>query len=202
MQKTNKLSIFAPHWFAPPHTREAIKRESGVNPEQSRCCKFYIYVVNKQLLATGKQNPGRLFATGTSQKTCHVNSFHCFRGKSVESNDPDSSSIISFITLIQRKCVQTNKLCQVYLVCPAEGISPGHFYGKIVLFKIINNKTLMNQFIFSHHISLNLHYNLNLSIPPNSPPMTKAGVVRTYPYPIAFRKLSPIKQIYKSIISF
>ena len=60
------------------------------------------------------------------------NQFHCFRGKSVESNEPDNSSIISFITLIQRKYVQTNRLCQVYYVCPVEAISPGHFDGHIL----------------------------------------------------------------------
>ena len=41
-------------------------------------------------------------------------------------------SIISFITLIQRKYVQTNRLCQVYYVCPVEAISPGHFDGHIL----------------------------------------------------------------------
>ena len=75
-----------------------------------------------------KAKSGKALAIRTSQKTYHANSFHCFRGKSVESNDPDISSIISFTTLIQRKCVQTNKLCQVYYVCPVEAISPGHFY--------------------------------------------------------------------------
>ena len=41
------------------HTREAIKRESGVNPEQSRCCKFHRYVASNLLKATGKKIPGR-----------------------------------------------------------------------------------------------------------------------------------------------
>ena len=36
------------------HTREAIKRESGVNPEQSRCCKFHRYVASNLLKATGR----------------------------------------------------------------------------------------------------------------------------------------------------
>ena len=54
--------------------------------------------------------------------------FHCFRGKSDESNEPDNPSIISFITLIQRKCVQTDKLCQVYYACPVEVSSPGHLF--------------------------------------------------------------------------
>ena len=42
---------------------------------------------------------GKAFATGTSQKTYHANSFHCFRGKSDESNEPDNPSIISFTIL-------------------------------------------------------------------------------------------------------
>ena len=75
---------------------------------------------------------GKAPATGISQKTYHAIMFHCFRGKSVESNEPDNSSIISFITLIQRKYVQTNRLCQVYYVCPVEAISPGHFDGHIL----------------------------------------------------------------------
>ena len=73
-----------------------------------------IQVTSNSLIATGNQS-GKAFVTGISQKTYHANKFHCFRGKSVESNEPDKSSIISFITLIQRKCVKTDKLCQVYL---------------------------------------------------------------------------------------
>ena len=53
-------------------------------------------------------NSGKAPATGTSQKTCRAKPFHCFRGKSVESNEPDKSSIISFTTLIQRKYVLIN----------------------------------------------------------------------------------------------
>ena len=30
------------------------------------------------------------------------------------------------------KYVQTNRLCQVYYVCPVEAISPGHFDGHIL----------------------------------------------------------------------
>ena len=97
-----------------PCTGEAIKRESGVNPEQSRCCKFHSMLQAIHSLPLENKS-GKAFVTGISQKTYHAIMFHCFRGKSVESNEPDKSSIISFITLIQRKCVKTNKLCQVYL---------------------------------------------------------------------------------------
>ena len=34
------FSTFAPHWFTDFFIKNVIKRESGVNPEQSRCCKF------------------------------------------------------------------------------------------------------------------------------------------------------------------
>ena len=41
LEKTNKLPIFVPALVCDSHAGEAIKRESGVNPEQSRCCKFH-----------------------------------------------------------------------------------------------------------------------------------------------------------------
>ena len=38
---SKRIRIFVMHWFAPPPpSGKAIKRESGVNPGQSRCCKF------------------------------------------------------------------------------------------------------------------------------------------------------------------
>ena len=40
-------------------TREAIKRESGESPEQSRCCKFIFWLRAIDFIATGKQIPGR-----------------------------------------------------------------------------------------------------------------------------------------------
>ena len=55
-----------------------------------------IQVTSNSLIATGDQS-GKAFVTGISQKTYHANKFHCFRGKSVESNEPDKPSIISFI---------------------------------------------------------------------------------------------------------
>lgn len=58
LQKPNKLPIFASALVCNSHTREAIKRESGVNPEQSRCCKFHIRVASNLLYATGEY-PGR-----------------------------------------------------------------------------------------------------------------------------------------------
>ena len=84
-----------------------------------RSCKFHLPInIGEKIVAffshwSCKDREGA--TTETSQKTCHAPFYHCFRGKSVESNEPDKSSIISFITLIQRKCVKTDKLCQVYL---------------------------------------------------------------------------------------
>ena len=125
LQKTNKLSIFAPHWFAPPHTREAIKRESGVNPEQSRCCKFHACYkqfthCHWRILWEGARNRNK-------SEDLPCNQFHCFRGKSVESNEPDNS-VYHFIHHSDSEKVCFNKLCQKFIyACSVEGISPGHF---------------------------------------------------------------------------
>jgi hypothetical protein len=51
---------------------QEIKRESGEDPEQSRCCKFYKNVVGKKLYATEQNSSGRCLPTETSQKTCHA----------------------------------------------------------------------------------------------------------------------------------
>ena len=88
-----------------------MKRESGESPEQSRCCKFRKRCINTYATVLEEWEGD---TSGISQKTYHANSFHCFRGKSDESNEPDNPSIISFTILIQRKCVLINKLCQVY----------------------------------------------------------------------------------------
>lgn len=37
------MRTFAPHWFTKPFG-VVIKREFGVNPKQSRCCKLYFKV--------------------------------------------------------------------------------------------------------------------------------------------------------------
>ena len=113
LEKTNKLPIFVAHWFATPMRGKQLKGNQ-VQVLNSPAAVSSIQVTSNSLIATGNQS-GKAFVTGISQKTYHANKFHCFRGKSVESNEPDKSSIISFITLIQRKCVKTDKLCQVYL---------------------------------------------------------------------------------------
>jgi hypothetical protein len=61
-----------------------MKRESGVNPEQSRCCKLLVSnsyltkipaeteVVNKSQSTIPHPGMGRRFNDGVSQKTCHA----------------------------------------------------------------------------------------------------------------------------------
>lgn len=99
-----------------PCSGDAIKRESGANPEQSRCCKFHIMLQTINSLSMPLDMlSGKAVCNRNKSEDLPCILYHCFRGKSVESNEPDKSSIISFITLIQRKCVKTDKLCQVYL---------------------------------------------------------------------------------------
>ena len=95
-------------------TREAIKRESGESPEQSRCCKFIFWLRAIDFIATGKQIPGRRSQQEQVRRPTMQTRFTAFEEKSDESNEPDNPSIISFTILIQRKCVLINKLCQVY----------------------------------------------------------------------------------------
>jgi hypothetical protein len=49
---------------------EVIKRESGGNPEQSRCCKFQQNVVSKHSTPLNKTVREGAYQTETSQKTC------------------------------------------------------------------------------------------------------------------------------------
>mgnify|MGYP007118398176 CR=1 FL=1 len=84
---TNHLSLTTNHFF--PYLCDAlvyclcsetvIKRESGANPEQSRCCKFRI--TSRARKAT-ELHLGRRTTTGTSQKTCRY-CFNSFRGQSL-----------------------------------------------------------------------------------------------------------------------
>ena len=71
LHKKKKRSTFVPHWFANSFTEGAIKRESGANPEQSRCCKFR-YCVASTNYSIGHWETGKALAAGTSQKTCHA----------------------------------------------------------------------------------------------------------------------------------
>ena len=109
------------------HTREAIKRESGVNPEQSRCCKFHTLRCEQPTFSHWKKNFREGARNRNKSEDLPCNQFHCFRGKSVESNEPDNS-VYHFIHHSDSEKVCCNKLCQKFIyACPVEGISPGHF---------------------------------------------------------------------------
>jgi len=112
------------------HTRKAIKRESGVNPEQSRCCKFYNYVASNLLLATGRRISGKALATGTSQKTCHATNFTAFEEKALNLMNRTIPSIISFIILIQRKYVVINSAKSLFMRVRSKGFRPDTFKPK------------------------------------------------------------------------
>ena len=103
-----------------------------------RSCKFYPPIVWGSVvtfLATGYCENREGATTETSQKTCHALSYHCFRGKSVESNERDKFyPIISFIKPLSKK-VKENKLCQVYL----NDVRSKWFARTFVLQKVIKN---------------------------------------------------------------
>ena len=94
-------------------TREAIKRESGESPEQSRCCKFIFWLRAIDFIATGKQIPGRRSQQEQVRRPTMQTRFTAFEEKAMSLMNRNPS-IISFTILIQRKCVLINKLCQVY----------------------------------------------------------------------------------------
>lgn len=70
------------------HQAEAvIKRESGASPEQSRCCEFHKtlpahYPMPLELLREGRLQQKRV------RRPAMPIIYHCFRGKSGESNEP------------------------------------------------------------------------------------------------------------------
>jgi hypothetical protein len=103
------------HWFASFLSKEAIKRESGANPGQSRCCKFHIMLqAINSLHATGS-----IFREGClQQKQVRRPAMHCFiiafEEKALSLMNRIIHPIISFIKTLSKK-VKENKLCQVYL---------------------------------------------------------------------------------------
>ncbi|CCX60982.1 putative uncharacterized protein [Bacteroides sp. CAG:598] len=94
------------HWFAyfPLQAEKVIKRESGANPEQSRCCEFHTIVISTYHLPL-ESFPGRPLIIETSQKTCHAYLFIiAFEEKAVSLMNTDFS-VLSFYSskLLQRK---------------------------------------------------------------------------------------------------
>ena len=58
-------------WFSVPRAGEEMKRESGANPGQSRCCEApRRFRTSQPLIRKGREG----FGTGVSQKTCQVDS--------------------------------------------------------------------------------------------------------------------------------
>ena len=113
-----------------PCSGDAIKRESGANPEQSAAVSFTSDCCKQPPLATGKHFLGRRLSTETSQKTCLCIFFIAFEEKAL-SLMSRNYSIRHFIHHSDSEKVSyDNKLCQVYLVCPAEVSSSGHFNNK------------------------------------------------------------------------
>ena len=51
-------------------TREAIKRESGESPEQSRCCKFIFWLRGKSDESNEPDNPSIISFTILIQRKC------------------------------------------------------------------------------------------------------------------------------------
>jgi len=67
-----KKNTFVPALVSFIRPDEGIKRESGENPEQSRCCKLHINVPAKHSPLVLSENSGRLSGTEASQKTCRA----------------------------------------------------------------------------------------------------------------------------------
>ena len=50
------------------YSKESIKRESGENPEQSRCCEFHTNVVSIYQLATESNKFGKALINGNKSE--------------------------------------------------------------------------------------------------------------------------------------
>jgi len=61
-------------WFGCFRPETSMKRESGENPEQTRCCELQQKSSNNTH-TTGIFFPERAFEDGASQKTCQTNCF-------------------------------------------------------------------------------------------------------------------------------
>ena len=86
------------------HQAEAvIKREPGANPGQSRCCEFHKTLPAHYPMPLELLREGRLQQKQVRRPAMPI-LYHCFRGKSGESNEP-GLPVLHFIHphLIQRK---------------------------------------------------------------------------------------------------
>ena len=68
------------------HSEKMIKRESGENPEQSRCCMFHSSVVNTYFMPLkGFKSIGKAFTYGNESEDLPCNTFNSFRGQAMDS---------------------------------------------------------------------------------------------------------------------
>ncbi len=80
-----------------------IKRESGVNPGQSRCCKLHNV---PDFIATVLTETGRLTGYGSKSEDLHCAQFQKLRGKATETYEP----IISLLQI--PRCLLKCDLCK------------------------------------------------------------------------------------------
>ena len=107
--------------------KNAIKRESGVNPEQSRCCKFHTLRCEQPTFSHWKETSGKAPATGTSQKTCRATNFTAFEEKALSLMNRTIRLSFHSSLWFRESMFKLINSAKVYLACPVEGISPGHF---------------------------------------------------------------------------
>ena len=108
-------------------TREAIKRESGESPEQSRCCKFIFWLRAIDFIATGKQIPGRRSQQEQVRRPTMQTRFTAFEEKALSlMNRTSRLSFHSSLWFRESVLKRINSAKFIY-ACPVEGISPGHF---------------------------------------------------------------------------
>ena len=74
-----------------------MKRESGENPEQTRCCKLRLRAEQRPHLPLSPEGMGRRSDTGASQKTCrHFATVNGFRGIKLE-NDTQENPFFYYV---------------------------------------------------------------------------------------------------------
>jgi hypothetical protein len=87
-----------------------VKRESGENPEQTRCCKLrqnlWIYSIPLGEKKNFTVPAGRRFKDGVSQKTCQNIQLRSFRGMKLH-NGKVNHTDISFIVLLAVQFVES-----------------------------------------------------------------------------------------------
>jgi len=95
------------------YPRLAIKRESGANPEQSRCCKFHKMPQTIYPMPLEVSLPGRRLKQKQVRRPAMHTFIIAFEEKALSLMSRTNRPIISFTKLDSKK---VNKLCQVYLM--------------------------------------------------------------------------------------